>query len=169
MGRSRGGGATEVRGQRSYLLGMGAHHVVSQTNVAAYSLAAGGRLVHCWDCDWPPKAWRQQWHPLTPFAAMVIGRPRLVYLRGPFWFLRPDVLSTLLRRCRTRAALGAMRRVIPGPHTAVWRYMLRAGILAGRRIIACGPSHAGQGRDATGPQPILWIRQRAGDDVRPGG
>ena len=51
-GRSRGGGAAEVRGQQSHLLGMGAHHVVSQINVAAYSLAAGGRLVHCW--DWPP-------------------------------------------------------------------------------------------------------------------
>ena len=50
-GRSRGGGAAEVRGQQSHLLGMGAHHVVSQINVAAYSLAAGGRLVHCW--DWP--------------------------------------------------------------------------------------------------------------------
>ena len=82
---------------------------------------------------------------------MVIGRPRLVFLRGPFW-VSPDVLSTLLRRCRTPAALGAMRRVIPGPHTAVWRYMLRAGTPAGRRIIA---SHAGQGHDATGPQPIL--------------
>ena len=41
-GRSRGGGAAEVRGQQSHLLGMGAHHVVSQINVAAYSLARRG-------------------------------------------------------------------------------------------------------------------------------